>query len=184
MKKFLKSPVLRYIILSLLAAVIGFNIYSANASGLVGNKLPMPFGYGAAVVLSGSMEPELSINDLIIVKKTDDFQVDQVVVYQDGNSLVVHRILEIRENEVITKGDANNTEDEPIEKSRIKGKVIFMIPGVGNIVEFIKTPLGTILIILLAVAFMEIPRLKEKQKDLDEIEKIKEEIRKLKEEQK
>ena len=65
--------------------MIGFNVYLANAYGLVGNQLPMPFGYGAAVVLSGSMEPEFSEGDLILIKETKDylkkFKIN-LVVYQ------------------------------------------------------------------------------------------------------
>ena len=186
LKKHSKSSrlknIIRVLLLVVCGTIIGFNVYLANANGLVGNKLPMPFGYGAAVVLSGSMEPELSKGDLIIVKETDSFSMNQVVVYQDGNSLVVHRIIELNDGSVTTKGDANNTLDDPIETSRISGEVVLSFPYVGNIVEFIKTPIGTIIVITLAIILMELPRLKEKQKDIDELEKIKEEIRKLKDE--
>lgn len=171
---------IRVVLLIICGAIIGFNVYLANANGLVGNKLPMPLGYGVAVVLSGSMEPELSKGDLIIVRETESYDINEVVVYQDGNSLVVHRIIEINETEVITKGDANNTADQPIEKSRLKGEVVCSVPYVGSIVEFMKTPVGTILMIACAILLMEIPRFKDKQKDADEIEKIKEEIRRLK----
>lgn len=181
-KKTKLKNIIRFLLLIICGAIIGFNVYFANANSLVGNKLPMPFGYGAAVVLSGSMEPELSKGDLIVVKETDSFDIKDVVVYQDGQSLVVHRIIEINENEITTKGDANNTADKPIESSLIKGKVVFSVPYAGSIVEFIKTPIGTILIIALAIILLEVPRLKEKQKDADELEKIKEEIRKLKSE--
>lgn len=186
LKKHSKSSrlknIIRVLLLVVCGTIIGFNVYLANANGLLGNKLPMPFGYGAAVVLSGSMEPELSKGDLIIVKETDSFSMNQVVVYQDGNSLVVHRIIELNDGSVTTKGDANNTLDDPIETSRISGEVVLSFPYVGNIVEFIKTPIGTIIVIALAIILMELPRLKEKQKDIDELEKIKEEIRKLKDE--
>lgn len=174
--------IFRLILIVLCGAILGFNIYFANASSLVGNQLPMPFGYGAAVVLSGSMEPELSKGDLIIVKEVSTLEMDQVVAFQDGQSLVVHRIVEIGDETIITKGDANNVEDEPIEKSRVKGEVVFAIPYMGSIIEFIKTPLGTIAIIALAILLLEIPRLREKKKDAEEIEKIKEEIKRLKSE--
>lgn len=174
--------IFRLILIVLCGAILGFNIYFANASNLVGNQLPMPFGYGAAVVLSGSMEPELSKGDLIIVKEVSTLEIDQVVVYQDGQSLVVHRIVEIGDETIVTKGDANNVEDDPVEKSRVKGEVVFAIPYMGSIIEFIKTPLGTIAIIALAILLLEIPRLREKKKDTEEIEKIKEEIKRLKSE--
>lgn len=179
-KKAAFKNLIRFSLLILCGAVLGFNIYSANANSLVGNKLPTPFGYGAAVVLSGSMEPELSKGDLIIVKETNSYNCEDIVVFQDGNSLVVHRIIEKSDEEVITKGDANNTDDGAIAISRIKGEVVFSVPYAGTAIEFIKSPVGTILIIALAILLLEIPRFKERKKDTEEIEKIKEEIRKLK----
>ena len=56
----------RYVLLVTLAALVGINVYALNASRLAGNQVPMPFGVGASVVLSGSMEPELSVGDLLL----------------------------------------------------------------------------------------------------------------------
>ena len=179
-KTALFKKILRLGLIVICGAVLGFNIYSANASSLVGNKLPMPFGYGAAVVLSGSMEPELSKGDLVIVKETDSFEVKQVVVFQDGHTLVMHRIIEIGDEKIVTKGDANNSADAPIDSSRIKGEVVFVVPGVGDVIDFIKTPAGTLIIIALAILLLEIPRRREKKKDAEELEKIREEIERLK----
>ena len=130
--------------------------------------------------MSGSMEPELSKGDLIIVKETDDVAVKEVVVYQDGNSLVVHRIIDIKDQEITTKGDANNTADAPITKADIKGEVVCAIPFVGSVVQGMKTPVGIIVAVALAIFLLEAPRIREKQKDTDELEAIKAEIRKLK----
>lgn len=175
--------ILRLLLIIICGAVLGINIYLTNANSLVGNRLPMPFGYGAAVVLSGSMEPELSKGDLIIVKESENPAVNDIVVFQDGGSLVVHRIMEIDEETVTTKGDANNVADEPVDISAVKGKVIFDIPYVGNVAGFLKTPVGTICIIIAAIALIEIPRRREKQRDDEERQKILDEIEQLKREQ-
>ena len=167
-------------VLVLCGAVFGINIYNANANSLVGNKMPMPFGYGSAVVLTGSMEPTISAGDLIVVKEADSYQVDDIVVYQEGNILVVHRIIEIEGETVVTKGDANNVADHAIELSMIKGKLFFVIPSVGPVVDFIKSPIGTVLIIAVAIALVEIPRRREQQQDDEERQKIIDEIRRLK----
>ncbi len=179
-KKF--PPVLRLILLVICGAVLGVNVYLANAKSLVGNQMPMPFGYGASVVLSGSMEPEFSKGDLIIVGEADSYQERDIVVFQDGASLVVHRIIEIDGEKIITQGDANNVPDEPIESSAIKGKVLFHIDKLGTIVSFFKTPVGTVLIIAAAIALVEIPRRREKDADDAEKQKILEEIKRLREE--
>lgn len=179
-KKKLMPAWLRLTLLVLCGAILGVNVYLANANSLVGNKLPTPFGYGAAVVLSGSMEPEFSKGDLIVVKETGDFALRDVVVFQDGEDLVTHRIIEIDGDTVTTKGDANNTADEPIPAKNIKGKVLFHIPFAGNIVNFIKTPVGTLCILALAIVLLELPRRKEKERDDEEREKLLDEIRRLK----
>lgn len=179
MKIQLKS-VIRISVLVLLAVLIGVSIYSINASMLGGNALPMPFGFGMTVVLSGSMEPELSVDDLLIVTPSDTYEVGDVVVYQTQRTAVVHRIVAINGEEIITRGDANNTEDDPITKENIKGKVIFAIPFIGLIVNLIKTPFGTILLLGAAIWLLEASFKKEKDKKAEELAAIRREIEELK----
>ncbi|MBR6650127.1 MAG: signal peptidase I [Clostridia bacterium] len=179
-KKF--PSALRLILLIICGAALGINVYLANAKSLVGNQMPMPFGYGASVVLSGSMEPEFSKGDLIVVAESDSYQKRDIVVFQDGASLVVHRIIDIDGDKIITQGDANATADEPIEASVIKGKVLFHIDNLGTVASFFKTPVGTVLLVVLAIALVEIPRRREKEADDEEKQKILEEIKRLREE--
>ncbi len=179
MKQKLKDILKRYLPVVLVALLLGISVYNLNAKLLMKNQLPMPFGIGGSVVLTGSMEPELSPNDLIIVKKTDSFYERQIVVYQDGNSLTVHRIDSISGDEIITKGDANNTTDDPITKEMIKGEVVFAIPFVGIIIDFLKNPIVTLVILGLAVWLMERSFKKEKNTEQNELEALKNEIREL-----
>ncbi|MBR3762811.1 MAG: signal peptidase I [Lachnospiraceae bacterium] len=183
MKKTKLLAILRRIVLALAAIVFGVRMYAWNAESLVGNRMPMPFGYGMAVVLSGSMEPALSVNDLIVAKETEEYEVGDMVVYQDGDSVVVHRVVTLDEETVQTKGDANNVVDAPISREMVKGKVIAYIPGAGYVVNFLRTPVGIFAVLAAAVTLMELSYRKEKQKDDDELERIKAEIRKLKDEE-
>lgn len=191
MKKHVKS-ILRIVALVIVALIVGINVYTFNASRVVGDAVPMPFGVGATVVLSGSMEPELSTGDLLFIAKRDSYGVDDVVVFQSNRIAVVHRIIEIYEEKVddgegevtktfaITQGDANNTPDDPITMDQVKGIVVFRIPLVGYLVNIIKTPLGTIVILAAAVLLLERSFHKEKSKDDDKLEEIRREIEKLK----
>lgn len=177
------KTVIRIALLVLAALVVGLNVYGINASHLAGDTVPMPFGVGSAVVLSGSMEPAVSVGDLLIISRQDAYQVGDIVVYQSGRIAVTHRIVSISEDEVITRGDANNTEDAPIPPERIKGEVVLIIPCVGYLVNIIKTPLVTLAIIALAVFLMERSFRVEKEKDKQRLEDIKAEIEKLKRDQ-
>lgn len=178
------KAIIRITLLVLLAAIIGVNIYLINASRLAGNTVPMPFGVGCAVVLSGSMEPELSVGDLLIIAEQGHYDVGDVVVYQDGKMAVTHRIVSIAEDEVITRGDANNSNDRPIAYTQIKGTVVAAIPMVGHVVNVIKTPIGTLVILALAAFLLERSFHADKKKDEEALEAIRAEIEKLKQENK
>lgn len=182
MKKKVKA-IIRITLLVIVALLIGGNIYVLNASRLVGNTVPMPFGVGAAVVLSGSMEPELSVGDLLIISERESYEIDDVVVYQDRGMAITHRIVFIADNEIITRGDANNTDDSPISREQIKGEVVLAIPFVGYAVNAIKTPIGTLGLLAISGFFMERSFHTEKKKDREELEAIKAEIEKLKQKQ-
>ena len=172
----------RTILLSVIGLIIGISVYSWNARTFVGNAMPMPFGWGVSVVLSGSMEPALSVNDMVFVKEQGSYETGDIVVYQDGSSLVIHRIISVDGNEITTQGDANNTADQPVDISSVKGKAVASIPFVGAVAQFLKTPVGFILVIIAAIVLFELPYLKERKRAEDELEKIKEEIKQLKEE--
>ena len=179
-KESIKKTVCRYIVFSFIGIVLGLFVYTQNAKGLLMNKMPMPFGYGMSVVLSGSMESRLSADDLVIIKATDNYKVNDIVLFQDGNSLVIHRIIEIDGDTVITKGDANNVADEPIQKSQIKGVLVYDIAGVGAVVNIIKQPVFVILILAAAFLLTEFSYRKEKDNDTEELDEIKKMIEELK----
>jgi len=179
-KTHVKGKVWRRILLIIVGLIAGINLYSWNASALAGNALPMPFGVGASVVLSGSMSPTLEVNDLIFVHEKDHYEIGDIVVYQSGRSLVVHRIVAKDENMITTQGDANNAADAPVNINTVKGEVVSHIPFVGSIVNVLKFPAVGILLLVGAVILMECSFQTEKRKKEKSLDAIKEEIQKLK----
>lgn len=170
---------LRLLLLLIVGAFVGLRVYGWNARNLTGDAVPMPFGVGASVVLSGSMEPELSVGDLLFFGEAEKYAPGDVVVYQSGRTPVVHRIVKIQNDLVITQGDANNTADEPFDSSLIKGRVMTAIPLVGYLFLALKTPVGTLLTIGGAVALMELSYRREQKEQDEKQEEIKAEIRRL-----
>lgn len=178
----INKKIFRRLFLVLIGVILGLNLYLANAGTILGNKLPMPFGYGLANVLSGSMEPTFSKGTLLLVKDTRQVKEGDIVVYQSGKELIVHRIIAVDGEKIITQGDANNVADEPFEKSQIKGKVICWIPVLGSVAAMLKTPIAVIVILLLAFLLVEGSFRKQKDADEEQLDAIKEEIRRLKNE--
>lgn len=180
------SCVARRALLVFLGMVLGFNVYLTNAQTVTRNQMPTPFGIGIAVVQTGSMEPALHAGDLLFVKPVGDYDLGDIVVYPSGNSLVVHRIVGISGTTLTTQGDANNTPDTPFQQKEVLGKVVFSVAGLGYVFEFLKTPLGMLMIAGIAIALVELSfrhdkKLAEKDdKEALKREIIKEEIRQLK----
>lgn len=172
----------RRAVLVLLGLLLGVCAYAANARAVAGNQLPMPFGYGLADVLSGSMEPTFSKGTLLVVRQADDVAPGDVVVYQDGRELVVHRVVSVQDNVVVTQGDANNVTDAPFDKSQVKGVVVGWVPWLGYVVDALRTPAGIVAVIACALALVELSFRRQQAADSDELERIKQEIRALKEE--
>ncbi len=170
----------RYILLVLIGLLLGINIYILNARTITGNQLPMPFGLGLASVQSGSMEPVLYKGDLLLVKERQDYAEGDIVVYQSEGLLVVHRIIDIDGRAVTTQGDANNIPDESFDIDCIKGEVVLRMPAAGYVIDFLKTPTGVIVLILLAALFLEISSMRDKKRRQQDAKAVR--IRQLQEE--
>ena len=181
-----KQLIFRLILFIIISAILGVGIYTVNAKTLMNDLMPMPLGVGVGVVISGSMEPELSIDDVIFVVKDESIELDDVVVYQRDGILVVHKVVKIENDQITTRGTANNTDDEPISLSDIKGRVFFSVGGIGKLIMFLRTPVVAIIILLLAVFLLyKSYRAEASAKDEkdERIEEIRNEIMRMKEEQ-
>lgn len=88
-------------------------------------------GFTMFEVVTGSMSGTIEIDDYVIVKETTDINVKDIITFQDGDSFVTHRVVEIRGDKIITRGDANNSDDKEITYDDIVGKVIYVLPGAG-----------------------------------------------------
>ena len=89
-------------------------------------------------IATGSMEKEICVGDVAIIKKcnSNDVNVGDIIEYQMEGYTVVHRIIDKRQNNgrfsFITKGDNNNTPDrDEVKEDQLIGKVIFKIKYIG-----------------------------------------------------
>lgn len=174
--------VLRGVVLALILALLGVDLYVVQSTVFLHDAMPMPFGYGASVVLSGSMEPALSAGDLIIVREEESYAVGDEIVFRDGKSFTVHRLQSIDGDTFVTRGDANDTDDAPIRAADVKGKVIKRLKGAGDLVSAVRSPIGIVITLGLAVALFEAPYLLRERKKREQLDAIRAEIEQLKNE--
>ena len=74
----------------------------------------------------------LSRGDMLFVINQQP-KIGDVVIYDRPNQgfTIVHRLVSSVNGEYVTKGDNNFVADQPIEKSQIRGKVVFAVPLLG-----------------------------------------------------
>lgn len=141
---------------------------------LMGSRL---LGYQVYTVISGSMEPEYNVGDLIYVKKVDvnTIKVDDPITFVLNENLDVatHRVTRIDpENQYFyTKGDMNKNEDvSPVHFNNVIGVPKFSIPKLGYVSDFVQNSPGryiTIGIGLVLLLLMFLPDLIGKKKKSD-----------------
>ena len=172
--------VVRCIIAVLLCAVLYTAVFFVVVKIQNPNAVPMPFGFGASLVLSGSMEPEISTDDLVFVKRADELHVGDVVLYNTGGSNVLHRITKIDGDIITTQGDANNTEDKPISASVVLGVYIGKVPSGGKIIRFVTNPPFVMAVVFLLMTAAVIWMFVEDHRERKKLDSIKAEIESIK----
>ncbi|MBP6884145.1 MAG: signal peptidase I [Candidatus Pacebacteria bacterium] len=144
---------------------------------LIISLFPVKGNYQIKVVLSGSMEPEIKTGSIVVIKPAKQYNIGDVVIFGKDTRTEIpttHRLVSSRAVDGVmlytTKGDANNAPDNTeIKLADIHGKVLFSIPYAGYVLDFIKKPLGLVLIIVIPAIFIV----------YDEIRKIMREISRL-----
>ena len=154
---------------------------------------PITGSYKIFVVKSGSMEPVIKTGSIVVVKPEESYKIGDIVTFKsektgDKNSSITHRIINTEtqitvktneegvrelikgEEKFITKGDANNAEDESrLRKDMIIGKVLFSIPYFGYAVAEARKPIGFIVLVIIPSAIII----------FDETRKIAKEIKRM-----
>jgi signal peptidase len=106
---------------------------------LVGCRfIPVLFGYEPIWCMSNSMAPAFHEGALCYIDTNYDvesIEVGDVIAYKLSNgAFVTHRVHELTENGIITKGDANaNVDFAPIDKSQVVGENVLQIEYLGNL---------------------------------------------------
>lgn len=128
------------------------------------------------VVESGSMEPKIHVGSVCFVNqhaKYEDLKKGDIIAFNASSSMrVTHRVVNISEEGLTTKGDANDVEDMlKVQKFMLIGKTLFSIPKVGYFIKFIQSPKGMIslgvaiiVIVLLEIIFASSENKEEEKK--------------------
>ena len=66
----------------------------------------------SGVVVSGSMEPEIEGGDIVIADGNEPAEVGDVILFEQGEDTIIHRVIGVTNNGYITQGDANQFPDQ------------------------------------------------------------------------
>ena len=170
------------VLIFIIILIILFCLYSFFSLKILQNKYVNIFGYSYFQVATGSMKDYINEGDVVIVKINSDYNEGDVVTYISGNDFVTHRVVEKNDDYIITKGDNNNTNDNPIDKSLVLGKVTKIIPNVSAIKQVLLSPKVIVLIfVTLFCLSLLFSYNGNKEKDVKESKNKKEKVKVIKE---
>ncbi len=148
-------------VLVVLVFVISMLLVVANLTADKENgELPNVFGYVINSVQSDSMSGTFEKGSLVVSKipeENADIQIGEIVSFRQkvGNVTIVntHRVVDIQNGLYQTQGDNREVcpvpDDEWKSRREILAVYCFEIPLVGGFIDFIKEPLGFVLILVL-----------------------------------
>ena len=94
--------------------------------------------YDIGVGKGGSMFPTINQGDLIIIKSPrEEIKAGMIVAYDvegdfaENGELIIHRVIRIEGERLITKGDSDVEDDWLVTISDVKGVYLFRIPYLG-----------------------------------------------------
>lgn len=161
------------LITALLASLLACNLYLIMMERIMGVEHPAIFGYSTALVVSGSMEPTLSVDDLILNHQQSCYREGDIITFQSGNSLTTHRIIKITEEGYVTQGDANNAADlDVVSIDAVVGRVVCSIPYIGCVFAFLKSPLGMVILIFTGLCIIGLPLFFQRWRDQTDGEEL------------
>ena len=149
-KNVLKS--IGYLFVGMLVALC---VYTFIMTDILKKDYANVFGYTYFVVATGSMSGTIEVNDVVIVKLGDDVNVGDIITYKtEDKAFITHRVVKKIGSQIITQGDVNNTEDEPISKEDVVGTVEMVISP-----SFVLKLIAVILIIFILLAFLNFDKI-------------------------
>ena len=154
--------------LSLLIFAFALGVFISALQARSQNRPVALFGYSFAVVVSGSMYPEIDVGELIIIRSCGiaDITVGENAVFiglegEFKDKCIVHKVIEIGEEggetRLVTKGVNNPVADDlPVTSSNFIGKEVYHSAVLGAIMVFLQNPINWLylLVIVAAVAVL------------------------------
>lgn len=153
-------------ILSIILLVI---TYTGVQVKLLGQDYSNFFGYTMFEVQTNSMKDAISAGDWIVVKLNSKIALKDIITYKLGNEYITHRVVEIHDKTYVTRGDANNDKDKPIDKKQVVGKVEKIFSGFGI---FRKTILNPAVLIIMIISLFLIESIVKDKKEIENTNKF------------
>lgn len=140
-----------HLAVELVSAVLGIALLAIVALTLTGSM--------AWVVTTGSsMQPTFEAGDVAVVRPATAYAVGDVIAYRndDLSRIVLHRVVEVRGDTLVTQGDANEwTDSHHPRHDQVLGRLWLHLPILGHVLDLLFRPavaagvvfIGTVLVL-------------------------------------
>lgn len=127
---------------------------------------PELFGYAFFMQETDDMIPEFDLNDVIVIKKGDDYKVGSYILYFDGEDshYKVHKVVAIDSDSVTTKCEQCSANNNSISKNNVYGRAVGKVIVLGNVINIFKQKSVLIAIAIVGFIFLVLSQVLEFKK--------------------
>ena len=118
------------------------------------NKTASLFGLKAFVIKTETMQPNIEKGDLVITRNTkfDKLRVNDTIIFKVKNDYnVVQVVRKIKNNKITTSSNIKQNRKFEVTENVYQGKYLLRIPHLGNFVLFVKSIYGVIITVILVI---------------------------------
>ncbi len=139
---------------------VGLVVAGLFLVGRLTGKMPL----NVFIVSSGSMAPAVKTGSVVLVTPQPIYYVGDIITFYTSaskKSTTTHRIVGIGDQTFRVAGDANDQPDPGlVSKDNVVGSVSLVIPYIGYLAAFAKTPRGFILLVIIPATIIVYEELK------------------------
>lgn len=171
-----KKLITQIIAIILFVVILVLSLITLSSSVKASN---LAFGTYRFYIMESEAQPNIALKgDLVIAKKLKygEVQKGDSIVYSDGKFYYCDEVVQTKKNNTIVKMVIAENEGVRYQfaEDEVSGKVIHNIHGLGNIISFLRTPIGMVFFVIFTICVFLLLRILFIKKDEKDDEQNKE----------
>ena len=144
---------LRILLISIIIIILFIILHNFVGRVVFKNDIPTLFGYGFNSLESSTIDGEYKMGDLVLVKKQEDYNVGDYIIYTKNEKELVELITDKTNNSYITVINEDGDTYE-LHKGFPRARIVTPIAKMGSFSSFLTNNVVIFIVVTIIIIFM------------------------------